>query len=128
MSWATNLIAKNIVAFDAREGVRVEDAAVGNRILTNSVFPNGGSGLDLRGNGPSFNDPSDPDTGPNNLQNVPAVSSAGAREEEPGTNARGCRPARSCPRWLGKPRGAGRPREGRRTASRQHRTAGGWAP
>ena len=52
------------------------DDATGNRILSNSIFSNGAIGIDLNADGPTANDPGDTDTGPNNLQNKPALSSA----------------------------------------------------
>jgi len=52
------------------------DDATGNRILSNSIFSNAGLGIDLNDDGPTANDPGDKDTGPNNLQNKPALSSA----------------------------------------------------
>ena len=48
----------------------------GNRVSGNSIHNNGGLGLDLVGDGVTLNDPGDPDTGPNDLQNFPALSSA----------------------------------------------------
>jgi trimeric autotransporter adhesin len=51
-------------------------AATGNRVLSNSIFSNAGLGIDLGADGTTANDPGDPDTGPNNLQNKPVISSA----------------------------------------------------
>jgi hypothetical protein len=48
----------------------------GNRILSNSIFSNGLLGIDLSNNGVTANDPKDPDTGPNRLQNYPLITSA----------------------------------------------------
>jgi hypothetical protein len=56
--------------------VGILDDADGNRILSNSIFSNGGIGIDLGANGPTANDPGDPDTGSNRLQNFPVLSSA----------------------------------------------------
>ncbi len=39
----------NSISFNRRDGVRVEDASVSNAILTNSIFANGGLGIDLLG-------------------------------------------------------------------------------
>jgi hypothetical protein len=52
-----------------------------NRILRNSLFKNGALGIDLVGgieslSGATQNDPRDQDSGPNGLQNRPALSSA----------------------------------------------------
>jgi hypothetical protein len=52
------------------------DGASGNSILSNSIFANGGLGIDLDDNGPTANDQGDTDSGPNNLQNRPSLSSA----------------------------------------------------
>ena len=53
------------------------DAATGNRILGNAIFSNGDPGIELGGDGVGREqDPKDPDTGPNNLQNFPEVISA----------------------------------------------------
>jgi parallel beta-helix repeat protein len=71
----------NTIAFNGQEGVVIAGgAATGNRILRNSIFSNGGLGIDLIGgtenaNGATANDPDDPDTGPNTLQNKPVLTS-----------------------------------------------------
>lgn len=69
--------AANIIAFNGR-GVEVSTSNTkGNRILSNSIFSNAGLGIDLDGDGVTPNDgPGDADTGPNNLQNFPVLSSA----------------------------------------------------
>ena len=53
-----------------RQGLR-------NRILNNSIYHNENIGIDLAAfpSGPTLNDPVDADTGPNNLQNFPVLSS-----------------------------------------------------
>ena len=53
----------------------------GNQILGNAIHSNGGLGINLRPSGEgagtvTLNDAADPDTGPNNLQNFPLISSA----------------------------------------------------
>ena len=67
----------NIIAFNAAAGVRVEDSGsfitAGNPILGNSIFTNGGLGIDLGGDGITANDTDDPDGGANNLQNFPVL-------------------------------------------------------
>ena len=70
--------ASNSVAFNGSDGVEVGnfDTTIGNRILGNSIFSNGELGIDLSEDGRTANDPKDPDTGPNNLQNFPVVTSA----------------------------------------------------
>jgi CSLREA domain-containing protein len=65
------------------DGVSLLDDADGNRILSNSIFSNGGLGIDLMGPGESPftnlstpNDAGDADSGSNRLQNFPVLSSA----------------------------------------------------
>jgi CSLREA domain-containing protein len=80
----------NTIAFNSEDGVTVghedgfdfgPDTSIGNGILRNSIFSNGGLGIDLVGendppNGATNNDEDDPDEGPNNLQNKPDLTSA----------------------------------------------------
>jgi titin len=69
--------AGNIIANGSWVGVSVfPDAGVGNRILGNAIFDNAGMGIELNRDGVSPNDPQDADTGPNDLQNYPAITSA----------------------------------------------------
>ena len=70
--------AANTIAFNGT-GVQVGDGfvPVGISILGNSIFSNDSLGIDLGGDGVTANDgPGDPDTGPNNLQNYPVITSA----------------------------------------------------
>ena len=53
----------------------VISSGTGNRILSNSIFSNGPLGIDLSGGGRE-QDPKDPDTGANNKQNFPVITSA----------------------------------------------------
>lgn len=86
---ANNLIggatsaAANTIAFNEGDGISVAgdaDETFANRVLRNSTFANADLGIDLVGNdgpdGPTANDPGDPDIGPNGLQNKPALTSA----------------------------------------------------
>ena len=67
----------NIIAFNRREGVLLTDSGTtGNIILINSIHDNGALGIDLGGDGVTPNDAGDGDTGPNNLQNYPVLTSA----------------------------------------------------
>ncbi len=73
--------AANTIAFNGSHGVNVVANSTGNRILGNSIHSNGGLGLDLSGgtqdaNAVTKNDKKDPDTGPNDLQNFPVLTSA----------------------------------------------------
>ena len=72
----------NTIAFNGQDGVNL-NSSFGNEISRNSIFSNGGLGIDLRGPGETDtsnvstpNDTGDADTGPNGLQNKPVLSSA----------------------------------------------------
>jgi uncharacterized repeat protein (TIGR01451 family) len=89
--------AGNVIAFNGLNGVMSPGFPgfpfnIGNAILSNSIFANGGVGIDLAlnfpGDGPTPNDPGDTDSGPNNLQNFPVlttVASAGGSTTISGT-------------------------------------------
>ncbi len=63
----------NIIAFNGGDGVAV--SGTNNGILSNGIFSNGELGIDL--GAPSLlNDEGDGDTGNNNLQNFPVITSA----------------------------------------------------
>ncbi len=66
----------NVIAHNERDGVGVESGAQGVAVLGNVIRDNGQEGIDLGINGPTANDPSDPDEGANRLQNSPEVESA----------------------------------------------------
>ncbi len=72
--------APNVIAFNGAAGVAIGsdpgDASVRNRVAGNSIHDNGGLGIDLAGDGVTANDAADNDSGPNNLQNFPVLSSA----------------------------------------------------
>jgi uncharacterized repeat protein (TIGR01451 family) len=79
--------AGNVIAHNALKGVVVYATAgssvnTRNSILSNSIFGNGGLGIDLGGDGVTGIDPGDADLGANNLQNTPTIatvaSSAGS--------------------------------------------------
>ncbi len=67
----------NTIAFNTGNGVRVLTSpnSNGNSIRRNSIFSNGGLGIDLGGDGVTPNDPGDGDQGSNNLQNFPVITS-----------------------------------------------------
>jgi CSLREA domain-containing protein len=69
--------AGNLITGNGGAGVSiVQNTAIGNRVSGNSITANGGLGIDLGGAGVTPNDANDGDTGPNNLQNFPVLSSA----------------------------------------------------
>jgi parallel beta-helix repeat protein len=53
-----------------------DTGAYGNAVLRNSIFNNGGLGIDLADNGFTANDVGDIDTGPNELVNYPVINTA----------------------------------------------------
>ncbi|MEM7249086.1 MAG: FG-GAP-like repeat-containing protein [Acidobacteriota bacterium] len=67
--------ARNTIAHNGGAGVAVR-SGLGHEIRENAIFANEGLAIDLGLNGVSSNDPADVDTGPNDLQNFPVLSSA----------------------------------------------------
>ncbi len=72
--------AGNVIAHNGGRGVAVT-AGAGNMIWSNSIFTNGGLGIDLLGGtedsfGVTANDPRDRDSGANKLQNYPELLTA----------------------------------------------------
>jgi hypothetical protein len=72
--------AANLIADNGGTGVTVEDsvitAGINNEVLSNSIYNNGGLGIDLGGDGVTPNTPGGPHDGPNNLQNYPVLAAA----------------------------------------------------
>jgi CSLREA domain-containing protein len=67
----------NTIAFNGEDGVQVNNnTSIGNSVLRNSIFSNGGLGINLDNEGETPNDAEDEDAGPNNLQNKPNLTSA----------------------------------------------------
>ncbi|MCX7722340.1 MAG: right-handed parallel beta-helix repeat-containing protein [Verrucomicrobiae bacterium] len=67
----------NLIAFNTGDGVAVVGStSVNNAIRGNSMFSNGGLGVDLGDNGVTPNDWYDWDSGPNLLQNFPVIQAA----------------------------------------------------
>ena len=67
----------NVIAYNGRHGVAIGGSAVRNTVRSNSIFANAGLGIDLGLDGVTPNDPGDPDSGANNLQNYPVIGAAG---------------------------------------------------
>ncbi len=66
---------RNIIARNGASGVGVYNGGLQHAIRRNSIFQNGGLGIDLDLNGFTANDPLDADLGPNQLQNFPQFQS-----------------------------------------------------
>lgn len=76
---ACNIIANNgnAASQTAKSGLYLDPtAANGNAIRANYIFNNVGTGIDLGTPGDTANDATDTDTGPNDLQNKPALTAA----------------------------------------------------
>ena len=69
----------NTIAHNGGDGVAVvfgTGPCIKKGIVSNSIFSNGGLGIDLEDDGVTPNDAGDPDTGANTLQNFPVLNSA----------------------------------------------------
>jgi hypothetical protein len=67
----------NTIAFNGKDGVTIMGFhSIGNSVLGNSIFSNGGLGIDLGADGRNPNDLMDRDDGTNTLQNFPTITSA----------------------------------------------------
>jgi hypothetical protein len=64
----------NRIAHNGRYGICVQ-SGVANTFSQNTIYSNGDLGIDLNFDGVTPNDYQDPDTGPNNLQNRPILTS-----------------------------------------------------
>jgi hypothetical protein len=65
----------NIIAFQYREVALESDAGSGNKIAGNSIFSSGQIAIDLGNDALTANDSGDADTGANDLQNYPVITS-----------------------------------------------------
>jgi hypothetical protein len=78
----SSLIQGNVITANGSAGVRVElnngssTQARKNRVTLNSIFGNGGLGIDIGNGGTDSNDALDADTGANELQNTPLLTRA----------------------------------------------------
>jgi hypothetical protein len=71
--------ARNVISGNATHGIVVlGPAATSNRVQGNSLYANGGLGIDLENNGATLNDAGDSDSGANDIQNFPTLNSAQA--------------------------------------------------
>ena len=76
----TTASARNVISGNSSLGVYLADSgATGNSVRGNSIFANGALGINLAGgnedgNGVTANDAGDGDSGPNNLQNFPVLT------------------------------------------------------
>jgi CSLREA domain-containing protein len=67
--------AGNLIAYNDGVGVLIVDCFCGNAILSNRIFDNRGTGIQLGSFPPiNLNDTGDGDTGPNDLQNYPVIT------------------------------------------------------
>ena len=64
----------NVIRDNAGSGVRLSGTGTGNRIRGNGIAGNGNLGIDLGTFGVNANDAGDGDTGANNLQNYPTIT------------------------------------------------------
>jgi parallel beta-helix repeat protein len=74
-----NAANANIIAGNGGTGVTVifgTGPCIKKGIISNSIFSNGGLGIDLGNDGVTGNDTGDGDTGPNTLQNFPVLTNA----------------------------------------------------
>lgn len=78
------LVSGNTIAGSGNTGVFIKAGGTGNNLVNNHIYGNTGLGIDLTASavssdgpdGVTANDAGDGDSGPNNLQNYPALTSA----------------------------------------------------
>jgi subtilase family serine protease len=76
---SNNLITENVISNNTNDGIAIvagESDATNNAIFGNSIYDNGGLGIDLGNDGVTTNDEGDSDGGANGLQNYPVIISA----------------------------------------------------
>ena len=81
-------IGRNIIAFNRGAGVSIVGNIYGDQVSADSIFSNGGIGIDLGGDGPTPNHPGGVADGPNFLQDYPTIVSAIAGSTGTGLLAR----------------------------------------
>ena len=64
---------RNVIAFNSNVGIAITNNGQEHALRRNSIFQNGGLGIDLEWNGVTANDPGDGDAGSNRYQNFPAI-------------------------------------------------------
>ncbi|MCO5195876.1 MAG: CSLREA domain-containing protein, partial [Anaerolineae bacterium] len=81
--WAdSHEFARNTIAYNLGSGIEITGNdppnawTGGNTMAENSIFANGGLGIDLEADGVTLNDPGDLDEGANDLQNYPELTLA----------------------------------------------------
>jgi CSLREA domain-containing protein len=73
---SNGMISANTIADNYSDGI-LQNAGTGNTFDSNSIFNNFGLGINLMGSaGADANDTGDGDSGPNNLQNYPVITSS----------------------------------------------------
>ena len=79
--------ASNTIVFNTGTGIAINgESSIENQILPNTMFSNGGLGIDLGDDGPTPNDPLDADNGPNGLQNYPILNRVNSSGDETGVS------------------------------------------
>ncbi|MFT5525213.1 MAG: putative delta-60 repeat protein, partial [Pirellulaceae bacterium] len=71
----TGISEGNLIAFNANDGIEISGSADINAILGNQIHSNAGIGIDLGIDSVTNNDADDVDTGANDLQNFPILTS-----------------------------------------------------
>lgn len=73
---SNNVVTSNVIKFNDSGVIVTGGESRGNQITVNMIHLNRRLGIDLGGDGVTANDTNDVDSGPNNLQNFPLITSA----------------------------------------------------